>query len=142
MIGKPEWFSPRKFGWGLGIRTREGWMYIAAVVILMFAAMQLPIGAGLKAVAATAIAALLALDVLTIMPAVYAKLDEREQMHQLVAERNASFVAIAGIVAYALYTTMTLPIRQAEGQLLPLIGLAVVMAIAKGATLLYMEKER
>ena len=30
MFGKPEWFVPKKFGWGLRPVTKEGWMYTVA----------------------------------------------------------------------------------------------------------------
>lgn len=141
MIGKPEWFCARKFGWGLGIRTKEGWAYIILAVLVIAGVSFLPLDAGMKMVAVGGLVALLVLDVLTIMPKVYSKLDEREQRHQLVAERNASFVAVAGVIGYALYLSATLPAGALEAQLFPLIGIAVAMAVAKGATLLYMEQK-
>lgn len=141
MIGKPEWFCARKFGWGLGVKTKEGWAYIAIAALAAIGATMLPLDANAKIAAAGAVVAILVLDVLTIMPKVYSKLDEREQRHQLVAERSASFVAVAGIIGYALYLSATLPKSAMEQQLLPLIGIAVAMAMAKGATLMYMEQK-
>jgi len=141
MIGKAEWFCPRKFGWGLGIKTKEGWLYIIGAVALLAAASSL-LPAEYRGAATLAIAALLAIDVLSLMPKVYSKLDEREERHQLMAERNASFAAVALLVAYGLWLGLTLPASQLEGQLLPIAGIAVAMAAVKGATLLYAERER
>ncbi len=30
MFGKPEWFRPKSFGWGLTPITWQGWLYTAA----------------------------------------------------------------------------------------------------------------
>ena len=35
MIGKPEWFTYRIFGWGLRPRTWQGWAYILAALLLI-----------------------------------------------------------------------------------------------------------
>lgn len=140
VIGKPEWFCARKFGWGVGIKTKEGWLYILGIIAVVAAATYLlPLEYRLPAT--FAIVAVLVLDVLAMMPKVYAKLDEREQRHQLVAERNASFTAVAGLVAYGAYLGITLPASQLEQQILPIAGIAVAMALVKGATLLYVEKK-
>jgi len=73
---------------------------------------------------------------------VYSKLDEREQKHQLMAERNASFAAVAGLVAYGAYLGATLPAAQLEQQILPIACVLLAMAIVKGATLMYAEKKQ
>ena len=39
MFGKPEWFAPKKFGWGLRPVAKEGWVYTgiwAAVLVVPF----------------------------------------------------------------------------------------------------------
>ena len=41
MFGKPEWFKPKAFGWGLTPVTKEGWIYAgawAAILIVPFLA--------------------------------------------------------------------------------------------------------
>ena len=35
MFGKPEWFVPKKFGWGLRPVTKEGWIYTGAWVAVL-----------------------------------------------------------------------------------------------------------
>lgn len=32
ILGKKVWFGPRRFGWGLGPRSTEGWIVTAAAV--------------------------------------------------------------------------------------------------------------
>jgi len=142
MIGNPDWFCPRKFGWGLGVKSAGGIAYILAIVVLIGAAWNLSIDVGQRAIVSTVIIALVVIDTLDIMRTVYSKLDEREKRHQLESERNASFVAVAGMVAYGLYLGFTLAPEQLNAQLMPLVGIAVAMAAAKGATLIYLEKER
>ena len=142
MIGKAEWFSPRKFGWGLGIKKAEGIVYIGIFILAVVAIGMSGLDNSLKGILSAAVIGLLMLDVLDIMRKVYSKLDEREQRHQLVAERNAAFVAVAGLVAYGFYLGFTLPPAQLESHLLPLIGVGLAMAAVKGATLLYMEREK
>lgn len=142
MIGKPDWFCPRKFGWGLGVKKIEGIAYIAAIIAVVWAIWASSLDSSLKAILSTAIIGLVTIDFLDVMRKVYSRLDEREQKHQLVAERNAGFVAVAGLIAYGLYLGFTLPPSQLEGQLFPLIGVALAMAAAKGLTLIYLEKAR
>ena len=143
MIGKAEWFSPRKFGWGLGLRTKESVAYVAIAVALVIGASSLPLPVEQRFAIAIAIGALLLADFLHIMLQVYSKLDEREQKHQAAAERNAAFVAVACIAAYLAFVAAS----SAEGpqalqeKLLPPIAVLVAMSIAKGATLLYLERK-
>ena len=142
MLGKPEWFCPRRFGWGLGVKKWEGIAYVAVIIAAVWAVWNSPLDITLKAILSTLVIAIFAIDFLDIMRKVYSKLDEREQKHQLVAERNAGFVAVAGLVAYGLYLGFTLPPAQIGQSILPLVGIGVAMAAAKGATLLYLEREK
>lgn len=137
MIGKAEWFTARKFGWGLGVRTKEGVAYIIAFVALLFLVNMLPIDQTYKLLATGLIVLVLVLDTVHMMTKVYARLDEREQQHQAIAERNASFMAVAGITIYIVYMLMTAD-ATLEKLYLP-IGILLAMSIAKGATLVHLE---
>lgn len=35
MFGKPEWFKPKIFGWGLNPVTKQGWIYVGVWVGVM-----------------------------------------------------------------------------------------------------------
>ncbi|MBS3069210.1 hypothetical protein J4441_02485 [Candidatus Micrarchaeota archaeon] len=144
MIGSAEWFSPRKFGWGLGIRTKEGIIYVGAALLLMAAIFALPLPLDTRMLLGGGLFALLLLDTLHIMLSVYSKLDEREQSHQAIAERNSSYVAVACIVAYMAYFLISTgtPAQQLPTELAFPLVLLMLMAIAKGATLLYLEREK
>ncbi|VVB65865.1 Uncharacterised protein [Candidatus Gugararchaeum adminiculabundum] len=151
MIGKSEWFTPRKFGWGLGVRTKEGIVYIMVVAALIAGAANLPIPLEQRLIATFAVLGILVIDILHIMTKVYAKLDEREQKHQAAAERNAAFVAIACLVAYVGYVALTSGTLGQNAQIVSLsaipeklmlpVGILLAMSLAKGATLIYQERE-
>lgn len=144
MIGKPEWFRPRKFGWGLGIRSWQGIAYIMVVAALYGALFAAPLDSGLRIILAIALSAVVIADIMHIMYKVYSNLDEREERHQLVAERNASFTAIAALMAYVLYVTFSASLSSSvpdfSAMALPL-GILVSMSLAKGATLMLLERE-
>ncbi len=43
LVGTKAWFGPRRFGWGLGPRSPEGWILTAlAVATSMIAAIRWP----------------------------------------------------------------------------------------------------
>lgn len=144
MIGKPEWFSPRKFGWGLGIRKWQGIIYIIVVGFVLGMLFASPLDSTLKIVAAVIITALVVADMLHIMYKVYSNLDEREERHQLVAERNASFTAIAVLLVYVLYLAIGAAVKETAPDLYSLIPPMVIllaMALAKGGTLMLLERD-
>ena len=147
MIAKAEWFMPRKFGWGLGIRTWQGAAYIIGIIVLLVILSFLPVDGGLRLTVTLLWGALVAYDLLLVLPKVYAGLDEREQKHQLIAERNASFVGVIfGAVmvvsfAFTLAQNGVVDWNARFAQLWPMIALLVLMAIAKGGSLLWLERE-
>lgn len=98
MLAKPEWFSPRKYGgWGISPNCWQGWAYIAVVAapIIVIPYLQLPgmTGSWLMGVWSVIFAA----DVIDIM--VRMKKDEREMMHEAIAERNAMWFMVAILAA-------------------------------------------
>ncbi len=103
MIGKPEWFTYRLFGWGIRPKTKEGWLYIAAFVALLLVVGFIPMGMAAHAWLLGIIVAVLLLDTLHIMVQLPKVSDERENYHQLVIERNCSFAAIAALIIVAAY---------------------------------------
>jgi len=146
MFAKAEWFSPRKFGWGLGIKSWHGAAYIVALIAIFVAIGFLPISGEYRTIVMALAAIVFTIDVLTLMPKVYAKLDEREQKHQLIAERNAAFVAVAFMVFYLAFVSASLAARGAgQGEMIaqlgPLFALVLLMAVVKGGTLLMLERE-
>lgn len=138
MIGKPQWFTYRIFGWGLRPKTKEGWLYMAGIVVILGAIFLLPISTDHKLYATMALIALIMIDVIHIMTKLDAHHDERERMHQLIIERNCSFAAIAALVAVAVYESIknagsTMPV---DLSILIVLG---VMLLVKAASTIYVK---
>jgi hypothetical protein len=105
MIGKAEWFTYRKFGWGLSPKTWQGWLYVAvAALILGFITSLSAIDTEKMWIAGIFFAVFIA-DILHIMMQLPKVSDERENYHQLIIERNCSFAAIGALVGIALWQT-------------------------------------
>lgn len=133
MIGQPSWFKVRKYGgWGLTPATKEGWIYITAFIIPLVILQSVPgLSETIKFYATLAWAALLSLDVLDIMFRL--KKDEREYLHEAIAERNVAWFLIFSLVVGFLYKTLTSvsssnPVIDLY-LLIPLLGAAVVKTI-------------
>jgi hypothetical protein len=105
MIGKPEWFKYRTFGWGVAPKTWQGWAYVAVVATVL--GFTFAIGTNIPALMWVfgILIAVLIIDVMVIMTKLPKVSDERENYHQLIIERNCSFAAIIALVAVALYQT-------------------------------------
>ncbi|VVC01614.1 Uncharacterised protein [uncultured archaeon] len=103
MFGKPDWFERRKYGgWGLTPKTREGWLYIAAILVPLAIIQAIPFwSASERWLIIAGWAAFVAFDVFDIM--LRMKKDERETLHEALAERNAAWVMVAAIALGILY---------------------------------------
>jgi hypothetical protein len=117
MIGKPEWFKYRVFGWGIAPKTWQGWVYIAvfAAIVSLVTAVQVNLQG--KIWIYGIVIGILVLDVLHIMANLPRTSDERENYHQLIIERNCSFAAVAALAAIALYQAVQNKTTVAAGQL-------------------------
>jgi len=107
VFGKPEWFTQRKYsGWGLTPKTREGWLYIGAIIIPLAIFQMLPFwSSSERAIVTAGWAAFVAFDVLDIMFRM--KKDERETLHEAIAERNAAWVMVVALALGILYQAVT-----------------------------------
>ena len=92
MIGKPEWFKRRKYGgWGLYPVDWRGWVYIICFMIPFVVFQSLPYwGINVKLAVTGVWLVVLVFDTLDIMAKM--KKDERERIHEALAERNAIWV--------------------------------------------------
>lgn len=141
IIAKPEWFSRRKYtGWGVSIRTWQGAVYLlgamAALPILLFifswATEAMIIVTGIWV-------AFLVIDLADVMWKL--KKDEREFMHEAIAERNAAWgmmlVLVIGLFVELLYYSLQQKIYAD-----PVIILALVVGvIVKSATNYRLERQ-
>ncbi|MDD4877534.1 MAG: hypothetical protein PHO02_00685 [Candidatus Nanoarchaeia archaeon] len=112
MIGKPEWFKRRKYGgWGIYPKTWQGWVYLAAVITPFAVFNALPFWSEKTRMIVTLVwLAFLAIDISHIM--IKMKKDERERIHEAIAERNALWVMIAVIVIGIGYQTARASVLQ------------------------------
>lgn len=94
MLGKPEWFRRRKYaGWGFFPKTFQGWIYLLVIIAGVFV-IQVISGPNeeIKLIATFVWAGIFALDSIDIM--IRMPRDEREKIHEAIAERNALWVMI------------------------------------------------
>lgn len=140
MIGNPNWFEVRKYGgWGVRPATWQGWVYIAAIIILLLIIMSIT---GLTTSTRTILSIFwlvtVCIDVLDIM--IHIKKDEREYLNEGLAERNAawlmSFFLICGILYQIQQSIMCGIFRIDPLLLITLIGGALI----KFFTFLYLQK--
>ncbi|KYC53126.1 MAG: hypothetical protein AMQ22_00433 [Candidatus Methanofastidiosum methylothiophilum] len=110
IIAKPEWFTRRKYGgWGLGIKTWQGAVYMAAMFIALIVLLQLAGDSVETKLLVTGVwMVFLLIDVFDVMWKL--KKDERERMHEAIAERNAAWgmmvVITLGIFIEIMYNVM------------------------------------
>jgi len=140
MIGNPKWFSIRKYGgWGVTPNCLQGWLYILVVIMplamLQFVTLSEPIKTGITIVWSL----IIFVDFIDIM--IRMKKDEREVIHEAMAERNAMWFMIAALVAGIVYQTASGIIKQTS-EVDPVIVIALVGAmIVKAITHLYLRNK-
>jgi hypothetical protein len=94
MIGKPEWFTRRKYsGWGLTPQTWQGYAYIAVMIVPLLIFQALPFWDSQTRFIVTILWVLVfGIDTIDIM--IRLKRDERETMHEAIAERNSAWFMV------------------------------------------------
>lgn len=103
MIGNPNWFQRRKYGgWGIRPKTWQGWVYIIIFVTIIFGIQYLPFLTTIqRTIGVIFLCLVLIIDTIDIMGKL--KMDEREKIHEALAERNALWgiiAVLAGGIAY------------------------------------------
>ncbi len=141
MIGKPEWFTRRKYGgWGIFPKKWQGWIYILVWVLVIELAQALILDIVTKYVVLCVLVFFLVLDVIDIM--VRMKRDERERLHEAISERNALW-AIIGVLIVGVGYQVSSSILSGRGEVdYFIIGALLVGVIVKAITNIYLEKRR
>jgi hypothetical protein len=132
MIGKKEWFTTRKYtGWGLTPTCWQGWAYIAAIAAPMVVLQYLTIEDNIKTGLMMVWAIIFSIDVIDLM--IKIKRDERDTIHEALAERNAMWFMIAALVTGLAYQAASGVIKQSINIdpviMIALLGATVVKAI-------------
>lgn len=129
MIGNPRWFNVRKYtGWGLTPNCWQGWAYVISFVVPIAIIDSITFDSNLKNIIIGVWTVLFLLDVFHIMTQI--KKDERERLHEAIADRNALWFMILVLIIYAFIKQSLDPIF-----LIALIG----AAIAKSLTQIYLR---
>jgi len=141
MIGKAEWFTRRKYGgWGLCPKDWRGWAYTAAFIIPFAIFQSLPFWSNnVRAIVTVIWLAVLLIDVFSIM--VKVKKDEREKIHEAIAERNALWVMVP-IIAFgvAFQAAQSAVLKRVELDWFLVIALFAGL-IAKAVTNIYLDRK-
>ncbi len=140
MIKKYEWFARRKYtGWGFTPATWQGWVYVIVAILPFVALMSFaPINqARMILIAIWAI--IVGVDFIDIV--IHLPKDERDRLHEAIAERNALWVIIVVLavgVGYQAASGATLGIFKVD----PVILVAIFAGlIAKIISNIYLDKK-
>lgn len=141
MIGKPEWFTRRKYGgWGLYPICWQGWVYLAIVVLIIFGTQFLPIDERGRMIALAIVAGILILDTIDIMFRM--KKDERETLHEALAERNALWAILVVLVVGVAYQVAQSTIENGTAVVDPVIVAAILAGLlVKAISNYYLDKK-
>ena len=129
MIANPKWFNLRKYsGWGLTPNCWQGWAYTIAFIIPIAIISNLNIDPNLKNTLIFITTGILILDVLHTMTLI--QKDERERLHEAIADRNALWFLLFGFIAWAFYKQTFDPI---------LVGILLGATAIKAFTQIYLR---
>jgi len=99
IIAKSKWFKRRKYlGWGVDVKTKEGWIYIGAFITLLIGLPQLSpiIGEDISMGLFWTTLVIFLIDIFSVMWKL--KLDERESKHEMIAERNSAWAMMIALI--------------------------------------------
>lgn len=141
MIGKPEWFTRRKYGgWGLFPVAWQGWVYIVLFVAAMFGTQYIPADQNVRVIALGIIGIILVVDTVDLMRRV--QKDERDTLHEALAERNALWAVIFVLAAGVAYQAAQSAMRGDATTVDPVIIAALVIGlVVKATTNLYLDRK-
>ena len=125
MIGNPNWFNIRKYtGWGLTPNCWQGWLYVIIFIIPIVIVDSIALDPNFKSVFIGAWTVFLLIDVFHMMTQI--KKDERERLHEAIADRNALWFIILVLIIYAFIKQSLDPVF-----LVALLGAAVVKTVTQ-----------
>lgn len=93
MIGNPKWFNVRKYtGWGLTPNCWQGWAYVFIFILPLTFLNSISVDQNIKNIFIVLWTGLFLIDIIHIMSQI--KKDERERLHEAIADRNALWFII------------------------------------------------
>jgi len=139
MLGKPKWFTRRKYGgWGFCPKCWQGWVYLAAILTPFILLRYLPFGNDeFRWLAYSVWGGAVILDAIHIMANM--EKDERERVHEALAERNALWAIIILLCVGVAYQASA-GAASGEFGVDPVILVALFAGVAaKAATNIYLD---
>lgn len=140
IIARPEWFGRRKYGgWGVSVKTWQGAAYLASVLLILVAIQLLPLSTIARIYVTAAWLVFLFLDMFDVMWKV--RRDEREYIHEAVAERNAAW-AMMPVLVVGIFIQLISSSLKGDPYVDPVPVIALVAGvIAKSVTNYRLERE-
>jgi hypothetical protein len=141
IVAKPEWFGRRKYtGWGLSIKTWQGGVYLAGMFLLLIGLQLIPnLTTEIRLVITGSWLAFLLVDLLDVMWNL--KKDEREYIHEAVAERNAAWGMLT-VISIGIFIELIYNAFQQRIYVDPfLIAALVIGVVIKSITNYKLERE-
>lgn len=133
MIAKSSWFSPRKYsGWGLTPNSWQGWLYLGVIALPLILINVLQLNSPGWTWFLYIWGGVFALDFIDLM--IHVKRDERDVIHEAIAERNAMWFMVAALGAGIAYQVAVGIIHQTNQVdpviIIALFGSLIVKAIS------------
>jgi hypothetical protein len=140
MIGKHEWFRRRKYtGWGFTPVTWQGWVYVAIAILPLVLLMSSSPISQARMIIIVIWVLIVCFDFIDII--IHLPKDERDLIHEAIAERNALWVIIVVLAVGAGYQIAS---GAAQGIVTidPVIVVAVVAGLlAKMISNIYLDRK-
>ena len=140
MIGKQEWFRRRKYtGWGFTPVTWQGWVYIICTVAPWVLILNTGSMNQVRIVLAVIWAIVVGIDFTHII--INLPKDERDRIHEAIAERNALWIIITVLVIGIGYQGAS-GVVTGISKIDPVIVIAVIAGLlAKIISNVYLDKK-
>lgn len=141
MIGKPEWFSRRKYtGWGFTPKTWQGWVYILVMILPPILITNTQALGTSQSIFLVLWFIVFCVDFVDI--ALHLKKDERDRIHEAIAERNAMWAILAVLGGGIAYQSAMSVASQGKSGIDPVIFVALAAALAvKIISNIYLDKK-
>lgn len=140
MIAKQGWFGRRKYmGWGAFPKTWQGWLYISVLILPFILMSLLNASAQTQLIISIVWGAIVVIAMIDIMASL--RTDEREKIHEAIAERNALWIMLLILAVGVAYQTAAGIVKDAI-EIDPVIIAALVGGLlVKAISNIYLDKK-
>jgi hypothetical protein len=141
MIGKSNWFSRRKYtGWGFTPKTWQGWLYIVVMILPFILITNFQIYGPIQILFMIIWVGVFIFDFIDI--GIHMERDERERIHEALAERNALWAIVTVLGAGIAYQASSSIVTNGIVKIDPIIIITLVVGlIVKIISNVYLDKK-